>query len=208
MPPYPHKQWELRLRQEKPLPSSPLNESLEVAFELGRKQRLSRKKADEEPAELTPEEQFFALEDLLERMLKAIRQEMTFWERGTCCSDLRNHVENALIAQGYLDAPARDTWLETVRRGRPALNLDPVQALAADATALARRLATFRKRHGSPVALEPQQDEKGQTVDIDPALATHTGELDDMPLDDCLRLTIHEAIAAIKQLEPSGEAGI
>lgn len=206
MPPYPHKQWELQLRQDKPLASSPLNESLQVAFELSRKSK-SRGKEENEPSadEIAG---FFTVEDLLERMLKAIRQEMTFWERGTCCSDLRNHVESALIAQGYLDAPARDTWLETVRRGRPTLNLEPVQALAHDAHALARRLETFRKRFGSPVALQPEKDEKGQLVDIDPSLATKTDDLDDMPLDDCLRLTLHEAITAIKQLEPSGEAGI
>jgi len=205
MPPYPHKQWELQLRQDQALPSSPLNESLQVAFELGRKGR-ARRPSDEAP-EQTPDE-FFTVEDLIERMLKAIRQEMTFWERGTCCSDLRHHVESALIAQGYLDAPARDTWLETVRRGRPTLNLEPVQALAQEAKALARRLETFRKRFGSPYALQPEKDEKGQLVDTDPALATKTEGLDDMPLDDCLRLTLHEAITAIKQLEPSSEAGI
>jgi len=206
MPPYPHKQWELRLRQEKPLPPSPLNESLQVAFELGRKNRTRGKQDDDETA--APPDEHFSLEELLERMLKAIRQEMTFWERGTCCSDLRSHVETALIAQGYLDAPNRATWLDTVRRNRPTLNPEPVQELAHEAEALARRLETFRRRFGSPVALQPEQNERGQTVDIDPALATHTGELDDMPLDDCLRLTIHEAITAIKQLEPSGEAGV
>jgi hypothetical protein len=204
MPPYPHKQWELQFRCEGPVPSSPLNESLAVAFELSRKS----KPRDSEGAEPAPEAAYCSLEELLERMLKAIRQEMTFWERGNCCADLRRHVENALIAQGYLDAPTRDTWLDTVRRNRPTLNLEPVQALAPEAKALAQRLAAFRQRHGSAVALEPQQDERGQIVDIEPSLATHTGDLDDLPLDDCLRLTIHEAIAAIKQLEPSGEAGI
>jgi len=206
MPPYPHKQWELRLRQEKPFPPSPLNESLQVAFELGRKNRTRGKQDGDETA--APPDEHFSLEELLERMLKAIRQEMTFWERGTCCSDLRSHVEMALIAQGYLHAPNRATWLDTVRRNRPTLNPEPVQQLAHEAEALTRRLQTFRRRYGSPVALQPEQNERGQIVDIDPALATHTGDLDDMPLDDCLRLTIQEAITAIKQLEPSGEAGV
>ena len=210
MPPYPHKQWELQFQQEQPLPPSPLNESLGVALELSRKNRTRGRQSAEgaEPEEATAPDEYFSLDELLERMLKAIRQEMTFWERGTCCSDLRNHVENALIAQGYLDAPGRDTWLDTMRRNRPTLNLEPVQALASEAKALSQRTEAFRRRFGSPVALAPQQDEKGQVVDIEPSLATHTGELKDMPLDDCLRLTIHEAVAAIKQLEPSGEAGI
>jgi len=207
MPPYPHKQWELQFRLERPLVPSPLNESLGVAFELSLKNRLRGKTTEGDDGPETPDA-YFSLDELLERMLKAIRQEMTFWERGNCCSDLRHHVENALIAQGYLDAPTRDTWLDTVRRNRPTLNLEPVQGLGPDATALARRLEAFRQRFGPPVALEPQQDEKGQIVDIEPSLATHTGDLDDMPLDDCLRLTIHESIASIKQLEPSGEAGI
>jgi len=95
-----------------------------------------------------------------------------------------------------------------VRKSRPQCNAVAVEPLQADAKALAQRLEAFRQRFGSPQALHPEADERGQLVDIAPNLATHTGDLTDMPLDDCLRLTIHEAIAAIKQLEPSGEAGI
>lgn len=205
LPPYPHKQWELQFRQLKPFASAPLNDALGVAFDLSLKNRLRGKKNQDA---LAPEDEYFTLEELLERGLKAIRQEMTFWERGTCCSDLRGYVESALIAQGYLQAPGRDTWLETVRKGRPTVCGEPVEKLAPEAKALGRRLEAFRKRFGSPVAIQPEKDERGQIVDIDPKLATHAGEVDDLPFDDSLRLTIHESIAAIKQLEPSGEAGI
>ena len=205
LPPHPHKQWELQFREFKPLPPTPLTESFGVGFELSRKNRL-RSKRDQE--ELTPDEEYFSLDELLERALKAIRQEMTFWERGNCCSDLRGWVETALISQGYLFAPERSTWLDTVRKNRPQVNPEPVATLEPEARALAKRLEAFRQRFGSPTALEPTEDERGQRVDIAPHLATHSGDLDDMPLDDCLRLTIHETIVSIKQLEPSGEAGI
>jgi hypothetical protein len=205
MPPHPHKQWELQFRARKPLPTFPLAESFGVGFELSRKNRLRGKKDQDE---LAPEEEYFSLDELLERALRAIRQEMTFWERGTCCSDLRAWVETALISQGYLLAPDKATWLDTVRKNRPQVHVVAVEPLQGEARGLGKRLEAFRQRFGSPTALQPEQDEKGQVVDIAPHLATHSGELDDMPLDDCLRLTIHEAIVAIKQLEPSGEAGI
>lgn len=205
MPPYPHKQWELQLRQAEAFPSTPLCDSLSVGFELARKnrQRLKRSTAD-----LSPEDEFFALEEILERGLKAIRQEMSFWERGTVCSDLRNYVETALVDQGFLIAPERDTWLDNVRTKRPTCNEQAVAALQEEAAALLRRVQTFRQLHGSAYALEPQKDEKGQLVDIDPDLLTTDSGFEEMPFDDVIRATIYEAIVAIKQLEPSGEAGI
>lgn len=205
MPPYPHKRWELQLRQATALPSSPLADSFRVGFELSRKNRL-RSKRDVE--ELSPEEEFFSLEEVLERALKAIRQEMTYWERGTVCSDLRKYVETSLIAEGYLTAPDKATWLDTVRAARPTANEAVITPLAPEGQALQRRIETFKKMHGSPYALSPEQDEKGQIVDIDPELLKAGDDLTGMPIDDVLRATIHETIVSIKQLEPSGEAGI
>jgi hypothetical protein len=194
----------MQLRQAGPFPSSPLAESLAVGFDLARKNRARLKKVEA----LEEDDEFFALEEILERSLKAMRQEMTFWERGTLCSDLRRYVETALVAQGYLDPPDRDTWLDTVRTKRPTCNGEACVAVEPEATAQLRRLETFRKLHGSPYAMAPEKDEKGQLVDIDPAVISASEDLDAMPLDDVLRATIHEAIVSIKQLEPSGEAGI
>jgi hypothetical protein len=205
MPPYPHKQWELQLRQVRPFPSSPLCDSLGVGFELSAKNRLRLLRGR---TELEASEQFFALEEVLERGLKAIRQELSFWERGSVCSDLRGYVQGALVAQGFLLEPDRDNWLDTVRAKRPLCNQAATTSVEPAARALERKLEAFRKRHGSPHALNPEKDEKGQVVDIDPAVLNASEEFDAMPLDDVLRATIHEAIVAIKQLEPSGEAGI
>lgn len=205
MPPYPHKRWELQLRQVGGFPSSPLAESLAVGFELSHKNRVRSLKGREE---LTPDEQFYALEEVLERGLKAIRQELSFWERGTVCSDLRSHVEMALVAEGYLNGPGRETWLDTVRKQRCTPNLKLIETLEHEAHALLRRLETFKKMHGSPYATSPAQDEKGQIVDLDPAVLSAAEDFDTLPVDDVLRATIHEAIVSIKQLEPSGEAGI
>ncbi|NPV46423.1 MAG: hypothetical protein HPY69_05675 [Armatimonadetes bacterium] len=205
MPPYPQKQWELHLRQCQAFPASPLGDSLAVSFDLCRRNRLRSKKGQEE---LLPDEEFFSFDEVLDRALRAIRQEMTFWQRGTVCSDLRRYVEDALVAQGYLTLPERETWLDRVRTARPTVNEPMVAALAAEAEALLERLQGFRSRYGSSFAVEPRENEQGQVVDIDPELANRAEDLDEMPLDDCLRMTIHEAIVAIKQLEPSGEAGI
>lgn len=205
MPPYPHKQWELQLRQARPFPSSPLMESLEVGFELCLRARQRRKK---DSFELNGEEEFFTMEEIIEQALKAIRHERTFWERGTCCSDLRGHVETAMIESDYLRLPRRETWLQTLRPGRPVCNMEAIKTLAPQAQALKRRLYSFRQRYGSAIAKNPQKNERGQLMDIDPQLATYSGDFQNMPLDDCLRITIHEVIASIKQLEPSGEAGI
>jgi len=205
MPPYPQKQWELRMRQVKGFPPCPICDSLAVGFDLARKRRLSGKKGEKE---LTSEEEHFSLDEVLERALKAIRQEMSFWERGGICSDLRNYVEADLVARGYLIPPERETWLDRVRTKRPTPDVEAIKQLESEAAALARRLEGFRKMHGSPVAVSPETDEQGRIVDIDPGLMNSDRELDDLPLDDCLRASIHEAIVAIKQLEPSGEAGV
>ena len=205
MPPYPQKQWELQIRQCGPFPASPLGESLSVGFDLARRNRLRSRKGQEE---LLPEEELFTFDEVLERALRAIRQEMTFWQRGTVCSDLRRYVEDALIAQGYLNQPERETWLDKVRSARPTLNAAAIAALSEEAEALEAQLRAFRQHHGSKYAIEPSQDEQGKLVDMDPELASTKESLDQLPLDDCVRMTIHEAIVSIKQLEPSGEAGV
>jgi hypothetical protein len=205
MPPFPHKQWEMQFRQRCAFPTTPLAESLQVAFALARKNRL---RSFREAAELLPEDEFFSLEELLERALKAIRQEMTYFERGTVCTDLRGHVEAALIAGGYLSPPERETWLDAVRQKRPTVNREMVLPLQPEAEALVQRREVFRQRYGSSATRQPVPDQQGKLTDLDPELMKGDRDPADLPLDDCLRATVHEAISAIKQLEPSGEAGI
>jgi hypothetical protein len=205
MPPYPHKRWELQFRPTKLLPPSPIGAAFNAGFEIARKNRQRIKRGHEE---LTHDEEFFSLEEVLERALKALRQEMSFWERGTVCSDLRHYVEMSLIEEGYLIAPEKNTWLDTVRPKRPTCNEQAIAVHAHEAEALQRRLETFKKMHGSGFALNPQQNEKGEIIDIDPKVLNAGDDLTGMPVDDVLRATIHEAIVSIKQLEPSGEAGI
>ncbi len=206
MPPFPHKAWELRVRQLQSFPSSPICDSLNIAFEMIYKRRA--KKAETASKDGIPEDDLWvSLDDLLENALKAMRQEMSFWERGCIYSDLRNYVGIGLTAQRYLVAPRQDTWLDRIRRKPPTPN--PVamesQNLEAEAEALLKRINAFRARFGSAAACE---DPDWPAGDVDPGLLQPQCPLEDLPLDDCLRVSIYETLIAIRQLEPSGEAGI
>jgi len=206
MPPFPHKAWELHVRQLQSFPSSPICDSLNIAFEMIYKKRA--KKADAASEDGIPEDDLWvSLDGLLEDALKAMRQEMSFWERGCIYSDLRNYVGIGLTAQGYLVAARQDTWLDRVRRKPPTPNPVAMERLSleAKAEALLKRIETFRARFGSPAASE---DPNWPTGDVDPGLLQPQCPLEDLPLDDCLRVSIYETLIAIRQLEPSGEAGI
>lgn len=207
MPPFPQKRWEMELIQRMPFPSSPIADALGVAVELMRsrqQQRVAQGKA--EPGEL-----WCPLDELIERALKAMRQEITFWERSGVYGDLRNYVASALVAQGYLIQPASETWLQRSRSRRPRANELAIDRLRPQAEALKRRLRQFRLKHGSPYArgeLEPEEGQRLPLANVDPALTTGDPDCDNMPLDDCLRISIHEALVSLRQLEPSGDAGI
>ncbi len=201
MPPFPQKAWELQVRQLKPLPSSPLVNAMSVAFEmlLGRKRR--RRRQDDEG--------WVAIDDLIDRMLRAIRQELSFWERTSVYGDLRNYVIDALIAQGYLIPPERNTWLDKVRSKRPQVNRPAVEALADEAAALRDRLVQFRRRYGSPAAYEEIPAEGPLPIQqVDPHLLDADRSLGELPLDDCLRTSLYEVLTSLRQLEPSGDAGV
>ncbi len=206
LPPFPHKHWELEVIQRTPFPSSPVMDAMDVAFELMRARKQQRvAQGKEEPGEL-----WCPLDEVIERALKAMRQEISFWERSGVYGDLRNYVASSLVAQGYLIQPARDTWLDRARSRRPRPNEEAIAQLREEMEALRRRLAQFRLKHGSPYARgELEAEEPRQPVPlVDPALATREQDFDDMPLDDCLRLSIYEALVSLRQLEPSGDAGI
>jgi hypothetical protein len=209
MPPFPHKNWELELRQAKAFRSSPLCDGLNIAFEMIYKKRMRKAQTDnpQSLAESTPEALWVPLDELVENALKAMRQEMRFWDRGCIYSDLRNYVGIGLTAQRYVLAPAQDTWLDRLRRKGPLLNPHAISKHRLDeaAESLLRRIETFRTRFGSP---EAREDPRWPAGDVSPTLLQPRVPLHELPLDDCMRLSVYETLVAIRQLEPSGEAGI
>lgn len=201
--PFPTKAWELQVRQLQDLPSSPLASAMAVAFEmvLGRRRRRRRRAAEEED--------WVSIDDLIDRMLRAIRQELSFWERTGVYGDLRTYVENSLVAQGFLLPPETSTWLDRVKRKRRRPNVEAIEQLAEEADDLRRRLVEFRHRHGSPQAMEGIEAEGPLPIgSVDERLLEAGRSLGELPLDDCLRASLYEVLTSLKQLEPSGDAGV
>lgn len=207
LPPFPHKSWELELVQRTPFQQSPVMSALEVAFDLMRARKQQRvAQGKEEPGEV-----WCPLDELIERAIKVMRQEIGFWERSGVYGDLRNYVASALVAQGYLIQPARETWLDRARSRRPTPNRAEVEKLRPAAENLKRTLDQFRRRHGSPYAygeLEPEEGQAQPLPNVDPSLVTRDEDLDEMPFDDVLRISIFETLISLKQLEPSSGSGI
>ncbi len=199
MPPYPQKTWELELRQVGPMPESPVSDVIAVAFGLLRKRRRGRA-GDEE-------EHWVTLDAVIEQALKTIRQEMTFWQRAGVFGDIRQYVESALVAQGYLIEPGHPTWLDRVRSRRPQPHEEGVRRLERDADELAALLTEFRRTRGGNLLPEGSSETEALRQ-VDPALLSPGDALDEIPLDEMLRISIYETLMAIRQLEPSGDAGV
>jgi hypothetical protein len=206
LPPFPQKRWELGVIQRTPFPTSPVCGALEAGFDLMRRRKQQRvAQGKEEPGEV-----WCALDEIIERALRAMRQEITFWERSGVYGDLRNYVASALVAQGFLVQPGRETWIDRRNSRRPKPNPEAVQTLEEAREELRQRLGQYRQQHGSAHARGEAEPEEGkpQVRNTDPSLVTREEALEDMPLDDCLRLSIYEALVSLKQLEPSGDAGV
>ncbi len=197
MPPYPQKSWELELCQIGPMPESPMTDVMAVSFDL-----MRRKARDTDE-----ERNWVTLDVLVEQSLKTIRQELTFWQRAGVYGDLRQYVEAALIAQGYLIEPHRPTWLDKVRQCRPLVHEEGVLRLEPAAEALAERMARFRTTYGGNMLPEGGSETEA-LKDIDHALLSPGESLDEIPMDEILRISIYETIQALRQLEPSGDAGV
>ena len=198
MPPYPQKTWELHVSQVGPMPESPISDALAVAFGLLRKK--ARGLGDEG-------QQWVTLDALIEQSLKTMRQEMSFWQRTGVYGDIRQYVESALIAQGYLIEPARPTWLDRVRSQRPLVHEEGLQRLEPHADDLESQIQAFRLRHGGNLLPEdPHETEALRQVDS--ALLCPAVDAPEIPLDEVLRISIYETLMAIRQLEPSGDAGV
>jgi len=203
-PPFPSKTWELQVQQLRDLPSSPLASAMGVAFEmiLGRRRKRRRRSNEDVDSWVT-------IDDLIDRMLRAIRQELSFWERTGVYGDLRTYVENALVAQGYLMRPGQATWLDRVRQKRRKPNLEAIEELAEEAADLRQRLVLFRRERGSAHACEDLGESGPMPIQqVDPQLLDASRSLGELPLDDCLRTSLYEVLTALRQLEPSGDAGV
>jgi hypothetical protein len=203
-PPFPNKAWELQVQQLGEFPPSPLANAMSVAFDMIVGKRRRRRRRNDHS-----EDMWVSLDDLVDRMLRAIRQELSFWERIGVYGDLRIYVENALVAQGYLLRPTQATWLDRVRQKRRRPNLEAVERLAQEARELRERLVLFRREYGSPQAVADLGPEGPLPIQqVDPELMHPERSLGELPLDDCLRASLYEVLTALRQLEPSGDAGV
>ena len=202
MPPFPQKAWELEVRALDTLAGTSLSGALQVAFELLDSKAKRRRHPEQD-------EGWVSIDDLIDRLIRALRQELSFWERTGIYGDLRSYVEDSLIAQGYLIAPEKATWLDRVRTKRPQANVEAIEQLASQAAALRARLVAFRRRHGSQEAADAIQEEGPLSItQVDPQLIDSKRALGELPLDDCLRVSVYEVLSSLKQLEPSSDAGV
>lgn len=205
MPPFAQKSWELEIIQRGPFLSCPLADAMEVAFDLMRRRRQARVAQGKQE----PEELWCPLDEIVEKTLKVMRQEMSFWERTGIYGDLRNYVASALMAQGYIISPGRETWIDRGRLKRIRPNEPACDNLRAAAATLKRHLQQFRLKHGSPQAIHGLEPEGRLSVrDADPELVNRETDLATMPLDDILRISLFEALCSLRQLEPSRDAGV
>lgn len=201
MPPYPQKSWELQLAQVGPMPESPISDVLAVGFDLLRRRQRAGAESDDPEAR-----GWVSLDQVVEQSLKTMRQEISFWQRSGVFGDIRQYVEAALIAQGYLIEPARPTWLDRLRHKRPYPHEEGVAGLESDARDLAASLKAFQQKHGA--GLLEGESETEALRQVDPSLLSPTEALEDLPLDEVLRISIHETLVSLRQLEPSGDAGV
>ncbi|MGQ9733354.1 MAG: hypothetical protein ACUVX8_19015 [Candidatus Zipacnadales bacterium] len=198
MPPFPHKRWALRILRRQRLTGSPVAEALDCAFDLA-EQRLAKKGGSVRDGA--------PLDELIEDMLKIMRQELSFWERAGVYADIRQYVEAALVDQGYLLAPEKDTWLDRLRHARPAVNDKALPEIERRADELERQLTRFRIDHGSQAAVVAESLPGGRAEEIDETLIEAVPPFDELPLHDCLKLSLYEAMMAIRQLEHREDVG-
>ncbi len=197
MPPFPHKSWTLFGRKLGEFPRTPLCDKLAAAF-------LSHATRAQKPQHNDPA---IPLMDLIETTIAGIRTEMSFWKRAGVYGDIRAFIEAHLIERGYMLAPAKETWLDTFRY-KPAEANRPVIASAQPAAdELQERLREFRDAHGSRPE-EGDEEEPFAIPDVNPAVAEGGTDAEQLPLCDCLRATISEALTVIRQQEPSEQVGI
>ena len=199
MPPFPQKAWELQVQRRDALSSSPLLDCLNVAFNVMYKQR-GVGSAEEDSEKLG-----VSLDELLEHILKVARAEISFWKREGVYGDLCNYIEEALVARGYLHELPRDNWLARLRSRDLQVNRDAIQQHQSAAEELHQRLTEFRRAHGSEQTQQLADDLTQLDEEANQERSAWTEPLDELPLDDALRMSIYEALVCLRQLEPSGD---
>jgi len=199
MPPFPHKRWVMRVVRRERLTGSPTAEALDCAFDIA-EQRTAKKGGSVDEG--------IPVDELVEDMLKVMRQELSFWEKAGVYADIRQYVEAALIDQGYLIPPVKDTWFDRLRHTRPSVNEGVREEIDRYADELAEALIEFRREHGSEAATAGETVPGGRAEEIDEKLLEARPPFDDLPLHDCLRVSLYEAMMSIRQLEPSEDVGV
>ncbi len=199
MPPFPQKAWELQVQRSDALTSSPLLDCLNVAFNVIYKQRGVG------PADEDSETLWISLDELLEQILKVARAEISFWKREGVYGDLCNYIEEALIARGYLHELPRNTWLERLRNRELRVNREAIEQRQQAADELHQRLTEFRQAYGSEQTRQLADDLTQFDEEANQELSNWAAPLDELPLDDALRMSIYEALSSLRQLEPSGD---
>ncbi len=201
MPPFAQKCWELQVKQQRLLAASPLGECVNTAFEMLHKRQRTKQASGGDEGK--PVEGWCCLDELIEWVLKTVRTEISFWQRQGVYQDLRNYVQESLVAANYLIEQPRDTWLERMRPRQFHPNKSAIDPLHDEAEALRQRLRQFREQHGSPQAQQDDDDQPRRIEEtVAPDLMSPERPLDELPLEDCLRISIYEALMGLRELEP------
>ena len=202
MGPFPYKAWELEVKRLRSLSASTLSDCLNVAFDMLHKSQ--RVKQASQAADVDEQEpSWFSLDEVVEWVMKTVRTEMSFWQRQGVCPDLCRYVQESLLADGYLLERARPTWLERVRARRLYPNQSAIETLRPQMESLKRRLREFRDRCGSARSREMADDRAAPVREtVDAELMDPERALDDLPLEDSLRASVHEVLASLRDLEP------
>jgi len=187
MPPLPHKQWSLQVGLAKPLPPSPLSEPMEAVFS--------------EVYERS-DETHVALDELLERMVRHMRRNITLWRKTGFCDQILKHVQQAMAHLGYFEEISGDTVLERLRPPVFRVVEHTAESLESAAEALKDQLSEFERWHSLPDAVGDAELLPGG---LDPRLAASQAAEAGQWMADCLRLSVYEAVTSLRQLEPSDE---
>lgn len=200
MPPFPQKNWTLHSTRVGSFPRGPILDKFADVFRESEGRR--RRKGEEVDSGL-------AVEELTESAVERLRRDMAFWERAGVYADVRQAVESHLVDLGYLIPARRDTLLERLRYRRPLVNERALLLLRDEVDALRQRLSGFREAH--PSRLAPPSElagEKTVVEGVSPRAVDGSADLDDLGLYDCLRVTVTEALMAMRSLEPSDDIGV
>lgn len=200
MPPFPQKNWVLHATRVGNFPRGPILDKLADVF----RERVGRQRRRGEEVDFT-----LPLDELIESAIERLRRDVAFWQRAGVYGDVRQAAESHLVDLGYLFAPRQDTVLDRLRYRRPTVNERAVLLLRDEADSLRRRLAGFRAAH--PSRLPPPSHlagEKSVVEGVNPRVMDGSADHDDLGLYDCLKVTVAEALLAMRSLEPSDDVGI